>query len=45
MTAWTWTFVVCGSWFVAGLGVLASGRRYWAHRRDDWQACRSLLAA
>jgi hypothetical protein len=40
----TWTFVlVYGSWCVAGLGVLVGSWRYWAHRRDDCPACRSLL--
>ena len=36
----TWTFLlVYGSWFVAGLGVIASGWRYWAHRRDHCPKC------
>ncbi len=40
----TWTFLlVYGSWFVAGLGVIAGSWRYWAHRRDDCPACRTLL--
>ena len=40
----TWTFLlVYGSWFVAGLGVMAGSWRYWAHRRDDCPACRTLL--
>lgn len=39
-----WTFlIVYGSWFVAGLGVLAASWRYWARRRDDCSACRSVL--
>ncbi len=42
----TWTFVlVYGSWFVAGLGIIAGSWRYWAHRRDDCPACRTLLEA
>ena len=42
----TWTFLlVYGSWFVAGLGVMAGSWRYWAHRRDDCPACRTLLGA
>lgn len=40
----TWTFLlVYGSWFVAGLGVLAASWRYWARRRDDCSACRAVL--
>jgi DHA1 family inner membrane transport protein len=40
----TWTFLlVYGSWFVAGLGVIAGSWRYWAHRRDDCAGCRDLL--
>jgi hypothetical protein len=40
----TWTFlVVYGSWFVAGLGVIAASWRYWAHRREDCPACRAVL--
>ena len=42
----TWTFLlVYGSWFVAGLGVMAGSWRYWARRRDDCPACRTLLGA
>jgi hypothetical protein len=41
-----WTFlVVYGSWFVAGLGVVAASWRYWARRREDCPACRPLLGA
>lgn len=40
----TWTFLlVYGSWFVAGLGVIVGGWRYWAHRREDCPVCRSRL--
>lgn len=40
----TWTFLlVYGSWFVAGLGVLAASWRYWARRREDCPACRAVL--
>jgi len=40
----TWTFaLVYGSWFVAGLGVIAGSWRYWAHRRDDCAGCCALL--
>jgi hypothetical protein len=40
-----WTFlIVYGSWFMAGLGVLAGSWRYWARRRDSCSTCRSLLA-
>jgi hypothetical protein len=40
----TWTFLlVYGSWFVAGLGVIAGSWRYWARRREDGPACRTLL--
>jgi hypothetical protein len=40
----TWTFLlVYGSWFVAGLGVIAGSWRYWARRRVDCPACRMLL--
>lgn len=39
-----WTFLlVYGSWFVAGVGVMAASWRYWAHRREDCPACRALL--
>jgi hypothetical protein len=42
----TWTFlVVYGSWFVAGLGVIAASWRYWAHRREDCPACRAVLGS
>ena len=41
-----WTFlIVYGSWFVAGLGVIAASWRYWAHRRDDCPACGPLLGS
>lgn len=40
----TWTFVVVyGSWFVAGLAVLAASWRYWARRREGCPACGPLL--
>jgi hypothetical protein len=40
----TWTFVVVyGSWFVAGVGIIAGGWRFWAHRRDACPACRTFL--
>jgi hypothetical protein len=40
----TWTFLlVYGSWFVSGLGVIVGSWRYWAHRREDCRACRTLL--
>ncbi|HEY6058040.1 MAG TPA: hypothetical protein VIV06_08405 [Candidatus Limnocylindrales bacterium] len=42
LTAWTF-LLVYGSWFVAGLGVMAASWRYWAHRRDDCPACRPLM--
>jgi hypothetical protein len=35
--------LVYGSWFVAGLGIMAASWRYWAHRRDDCPVCRTLL--
>jgi hypothetical protein len=40
----TGTFLlVYGSWFVAGLGVIAESWRFWARRRGDCPACRALL--
>lgn len=40
----TWTFlVVYGSWFIAGMGVMAGSWRYWAHRRDECPTCGPLL--
>lgn len=40
----SWTFLlVYGSWFLAGLGMMAASWRFWAHRRDDCPDCRSLL--
>jgi hypothetical protein len=36
----TWTFVVVyGSWFVAGVGIIVGGWRFWAHRRDRCPGC------
>jgi hypothetical protein len=40
----TWTFLlVYGSWCGAGLGIIAASWRYWARRREDCPACRTLL--
>ena len=40
----TWTFVVVyGSWFVAGLGIIVGGWRFWAHRRDACPGCGTLM--
>jgi hypothetical protein len=44
LTAWTF-LLVYGSWFVAGLGVMVGSWRYWARRRDDCPACRTLLGS
>jgi hypothetical protein len=40
----TWTFVfVYSSWFVAGLGIIVGGWRFWAHRRDACSGCGTLM--
>jgi hypothetical protein len=42
----TWTFLlVYASWFVAGLGIIAGGWRYWARRREDCRTCSMALDA
>lgn len=40
----TWTFVVVyGSWFVAGIGIIVGGLRFWAHRREACSTCRTWM--
>jgi hypothetical protein len=42
LMAWVF-FVVYGSWFLAGVGIIAGSWRLWSHRRDTCPACRVLM--